>query len=255
VVRGARLSGEARRTTQPRRRLREVGEFIFVAAEWSTTGRVADDKHPAVTHPDPVRVSIIDLISAPATFARHRGWSLRPFLRAGRQWKPDCGEFVVRGVVVDAIPLGIRPHGDPGPGANPLPHGVQAGWPVHSMAARLQVHDPGIVVAAKRQRRSRRGEVATTLLELRQGGEPIVSASGCRTPIHGPLPRDIWWGTFQPALAVRQLGMRLQAGDGLSVPEEVDGKGHQPVAERQCACTGVEDNAGDQLVAESVARE
>ncbi len=32
-------------------------------------------------------------------------------------------------------------------------------------------------------------------------GEPIVSASGCPTPIHGPLPRDIWWGTYIEALS------------------------------------------------------
>jgi hypothetical protein len=38
------------------------------------------------------------------------------------------------------------------------------------MTARPHVRDPGIVVAAKRQRR-RRGEVATTLLEPRQGGQ------------------------------------------------------------------------------------
>jgi hypothetical protein len=72
----------------------------------------ADDKHSTVTYPDPVRVSVIDLISAPATFVRHRGWSLRPFLRAGRKRKPDRGEIVVRGISVDAIALGICPHGD-----------------------------------------------------------------------------------------------------------------------------------------------
>jgi hypothetical protein len=83
------------------------GEFVFVAAEWSSAGCVADDKDSTVTYPDPVRVSVVDFISAPATFARHGG-ALRPIVRAGRKGKPDCGEFVVRGVAVDATTLGIR---------------------------------------------------------------------------------------------------------------------------------------------------
>lgn len=166
----------------------------------STNGRrQTSDGHP----PRPSQGSVVDLISAPGTFARHRGWwSLRPFPRAGRQWKPDCGEFVVRGVAVDAIPLGIRPHGGPGSGANPLSRGVRAGRLAHSMAARRSGYD-------------------VTGTSARWG--PIMSASRCPTPIRGPLPRDIWWRTFQPAFAVRQLGMRLQARDGLSVPEKVDG--------------------------------
>ena len=122
----------------------KFGEFVFVAAERSTAECVADDKHSTPTHPDPVRVSVVDLISVLATFARRKEWSLLPFLRAGRKRKPDSGEFVVRRVPVDAITLGICLNGNPGPGTNPLPRGVRAGRLAHTMTARLHVHDPGM---------------------------------------------------------------------------------------------------------------
>jgi len=102
--------------------LRAKIKLVLVAPKRRAAGGMANNEHPPVADPDPVRLAeltVVELVDVPASLARNRGRPPRPSRSSGRQREAKGREIVVGREADDAIALGVGRHGDPCPGADP----------------------------------------------------------------------------------------------------------------------------------------